>query len=319
MLPQDAQIDSSKTEKIPRHRSPNYPSMGLGTAVSKIETLYKGGAMNPLARVSVLKLLGFDKFHGEAGRVLSALKSFGLIEEDNDRIKLSQRAVDIAVRTQSDPKRKEALQKAATNPPIYHELLEQYGGKLPVDAALKPELIAVRRFNPNAVDGFLQDLRDTLEFAGITDSFVVEAPEEMPNGGKLPDAGNKPAIGDYVQWTSQGTDQFTEPPRVRAFSDDGAYAFVEGSNTGLPVRELSVVGPAEAKPTIGKPPTSKTPVQAPPTMRSYSWALSGDFNARLDLFGEAQTEEDIDALGDYVEITIKALKRSLKAKQQGSN
>lgn len=49
-------------------------------------------------------------------------------------------------------------------------------------------------------------------------------------------------------------------------------------------------------------------------MRSYSWALSGDFNARLDLFGDAQTEEDIDALADYVDITIKALKRSLKSK-----
>jgi hypothetical protein len=30
------------------------------------------------------------------------------------------------------------------------------------------------------------------------------------------------------------------------------------------------------------------------------------------LFGEARTEEDIDALADYVAITIKALKRSLK-------
>ncbi len=52
-----------------------------------------------------------------------------------------------------------------------------------------------------------------------------------------------------------------------------------------------------------------------PKMRSYSWALSGDFNAKLDLLGEARTEEDIDALADYVEITIKALKRSLKARQ----
>jgi cell division protein ZapA (FtsZ GTPase activity inhibitor) len=51
-------------------------------------------------------------------------------------------------------------------------------------------------------------------------------------------------------------------------------------------------------------------------MRSYSWALSGDFNAKMDLFGEAQTEEDIDALADYVDITIKALKRSLKARGQ---
>lgn len=50
-----------------------------------------------------------------------------------------------------------------------------------------------------------------------------------------------------------------------------------------------------------------------PKMRSYSWALSGDFNAKMELFGEAKTEEDIDALKEYVDITIKALKRSLKS------
>ena len=57
-------------------------------------------------------------------------------------------------------------------------------------------------------------------------------------------------------------------------------------------------------------------IHLPPKMRSYSWALSGDFNAKLELFGDAQTEEDIDALKDYVDITIKALKRSLKANTQ---
>jgi hypothetical protein len=54
-------------------------------------------------------------------------------------------------------------------------------------------------------------------------------------------------------------------------------------------------------------------------MRSYSWVSSGDFNARMELFGEAQTEEDIDALKDYVDITIKALKRSLKSKPGSEN
>jgi hypothetical protein len=48
-------------------------------------------------------------------------------------------------------------------------------------------------------------------------------------------------------------------------------------------------------------------------MRSYTWALSGDFSAKLDLFGEAQSMDDLDALIEYVEITVKALKRSLKA------
>ena len=56
-------------------------------------------------------------------------------------------------------------------------------------------------------------------------------------------------IGDEVQWTSQGTDQFAEPRKIKSISEDGKYAFVEGSDTGIPVAELSVteVKPAEAK------------------------------------------------------------------------
>ena len=46
------------------------------------------------------------------------------------------------------------------------------------------------------------------------------------------------AVGDDVQWTSQGADQFTEPRPVRALSPDGKWAFVEGSNTAVPVSEL---------------------------------------------------------------------------------
>jgi hypothetical protein len=46
--------------------------------------------------------------------------------------------------------------------------------------------------------------------------------------------------------------------------------------------------------------------------RSYAWALSGEFTAKLDLVGAPQSEEDLQALRDYVDITIKALARSLK-------
>jgi hypothetical protein len=81
-----------------------------------------------------------------------------------------------------------------------------------------------------------------------------------------------------------------------------------------------VAEPVQPSSDTGKPPGKperKTVV--PPTRRSYSCALSGDFNAKMDLFGEAKTEEDIDALADYVDITIKALKRSLKAREQDQN
>jgi predicted ABC-type ATPase len=52
------------------------------------------------------------------------------------------------------------------------------------------------------------------------------------------------AVGDEVQWTSAGADQFTEPRKVTWLSPDGQWATVEGSNTGVPAAELTKAAPA---------------------------------------------------------------------------
>ena len=71
------------------------------------------------------------------------------------------------------------------------------------------------------------------------------------NAGKEPVMEGDVKVGDKVQWTSQGTDQFTEPRKIKSISEDGQYAFVEGSDTGIPVKELSVTEftPKEVKVT----------------------------------------------------------------------
>lgn len=53
------------------------------------------------------------------------------------------------------------------------------------------------------------------------------------------------SIGDLVQWTSGGVDQFETPRRVRAVQrrDRKEWAFVEGTRTGIPLNELTVVTP----------------------------------------------------------------------------
>ena len=50
-----------------------------------------------------------------------------------------------------------------------------------------------------------------------------------------------PAIGDRIQWTINGTDRFTEPPAILGLSSDGRYCFVEGTKTGLPIDQITVV------------------------------------------------------------------------------
>ncbi len=47
--------------------------------------------------------------------------------------------------------------------------------------------------------------------------------------------------GDYVQWESNGILKMPVAMRLSRFSDDGNFAFIEGSNTGIPAEELIAV------------------------------------------------------------------------------
>jgi hypothetical protein len=75
-------------------------------------------------------------------------------------------------------------------------------------------------------------------------TFTDEAEHDGNGGGDA----YVPKVGDYVQWEPKGILQFVEPQRVVRISDDGAFAFVEDSNTGLPIRELVL----REKPTPAK-------------------------------------------------------------------
>jgi hypothetical protein len=47
-----------------------------------------------------------------------------------------------------------------------------------------------------------------------------------------------PKVGDWIQWEPGGVMQFKEPEQIARMSDDGAFAFIATSPTGMPVDEL---------------------------------------------------------------------------------
>jgi hypothetical protein len=63
------------------------------------------------------------------------------------------------------------------------------------------------------------------------------------------------------------------------------------------------------------PPTFQPPSSG--AAKAYSWALSGDVRANLQIEGEPEAD-DLDMLRDYVDITIKALKRKRPTEVQTS-
>jgi len=239
------QAQQKEVSKV-RHRSPNYPAVGLREAVERVGKLYaadgRAGAPPNLAAVHI----GFKAAHGQAMSVLAALKRFGLVTESSERIAPSQAAIEILNLPEKDARRLAALREAAIAPPIYRQLVDKHRATgLPKRDVLEAELVAYQKFNPTAVKGFVSDFLDTLEYAGIS---VEDAVDSNSDENYSP-----VKVGDFVQWVSQGMDQFRELKKVSGFSDDGKYAFLEGEKSGAPVGELEV-GDAPGKDAFTPPP-----------------------------------------------------------------
>lgn len=61
-------------------------------------------------------------------------------------------------------------------------------------------------------------------------------------------------VGDVIQWTSQGVDQFTTPLRVRAIDSTGEWVFVEAEKDGVPMNQVTVIEKRHEQAPLNNPP-----------------------------------------------------------------
>jgi hypothetical protein len=298
----DARIEDAVKKE--RHRSPNYPAVGLREAVDRAKKFYtadgKAGAPSKLAAVHI----GFSKPHGQAMSVLAALKRFGLIIDAGGRVVPTQRAIEILNLPESDPRRRIAISEAALSPPIYKELVEKHRKTgLPNRDVLEAELVAYKSFNPAAVKGFVSDLLDTLEYAGITVEDGVDSDrEESPTEVK---------VGDFVQWVSQGSERFHELKRVTELSDDGEFAFLAGENTGFPVDELEVgQPPLKPPPPVVKPPARPRQNEGGNDMRQDVFSLDDGGEVTIS-WPVPLTQDMVTDIKDWLKIVERKITRSI--------
>jgi len=175
--------------KKERHRSPNYPAVSLKEAVERVRKLWEADGKAGAPAAIAAKHIGFGSAHGQAMSVLSALKKFGLVTEANGRIIPTQHAMEIVNLPASDPRRETAIKEAALTPAIYRELIEQYQQTgLPADETLAAELTTYKAFNPNSVEGFVKDFKETLDFAGLNAEHALESDSMQTETRREPEA-----------------------------------------------------------------------------------------------------------------------------------
>jgi hypothetical protein len=101
---------------------------------------------------------------------------------------------------------------------------------------------------------------------------------------------------DLVQRTSGGVDQFETPRRVQSVHrrDGKEWAFVEGTNTGVPLSELTVVTPKSDAASRPSPTAPSDPIALPSMNNEREYLrgmLSRDTSYRLLVSGDIGPKE----------------------------
>jgi hypothetical protein len=161
-----------ETQKAPkgkgsRHRSPAYPAIALEEAIEKVGTLFQQDKRAYATPEAILSHLDYSSTGGKARRIVSAMRQYGLLDEEEGKYRVSDSAFKIINLSEASEERWGLIRAAATSPPIILRVIDAFGGELPSDATLKDYLITEEKFNPDSVDLFIRVLRETLAFAKI--------------------------------------------------------------------------------------------------------------------------------------------------------
>lgn len=171
-----ARTESARPEAS-RTRSPNYPAISLVEAINRAKLVYDREHTHKTSAEVVAVAIGYTGLNGTSRSMISALKKYGLLISEGDGLKVSSDAVDIFELPASDPLSMAARTTAAFRPPLFAELKETYGDRLPSDASLRHMLIK-KGFNPRMALEVIQIYKDTI--ASVEGGAEVK-PEPAPD------------------------------------------------------------------------------------------------------------------------------------------
>jgi hypothetical protein len=293
-----------------KHRSPAYPFISLSKAIERAKTFYDANKRHSAHVSAAIKTWGFADKSSGGQQTIGALKHYGLLVDesgsgDDRKVKLTALAFRILLDLVPDsPERATAIREAALTPKLFNELFQKWGVDLPGDDTIGTYLLRDKEFNSDAISIVIRVYKDTLEFAKLGE------PDTM--SGTVADKRDEAVkVGDYVQWTSQGMDRFETPVRVTGITDDGEFAQVEGSTTGLPMEQLQKVDPPSNQPPAPPvPPAPPAPPAPPKLMLGVAREVSSFTEGEAVLQWPAtMSPESVLELEDWLELVVKKMKR----------
>ena len=178
-LYREAGMQVAKLEKRKVHRSPSYPAFDLKTGIEKAKTVYESEKRTATTADVIAKHLGYSEANGPGGRAVSALRQYGLLEENAGKYRVSDLGYTLIHYDKDSSEWLASAAKAATNPTLFRELIAEYPEGLPSDATMRSELLK-RGFNPAAIPDVIARFRDSLTLAGGDSVPYTESVQDEP-------------------------------------------------------------------------------------------------------------------------------------------
>jgi hypothetical protein len=278
-----------------------FPFINLEKAVARAKQIYDADQRgNEMSVSTAFAIWGYSDKSSGGFQTISALKMYGLLEEGGaGKIKLTKHAMDY-FRDEREDHRAQRLQDFATNPPLLMELFNHWGTHVPSDTVARSYLKIDRGLNEQSSRSVLGIYKENIAFANVKGGGKVAEIKDGKGHHENPLVAAK--VGDYVQWKSQGVDQFKQPQKVTWVSDDGSHLRTHASMTGIPVNEVNVVPPPKPAQFATASSAATSSAQASSDAGDMSVLLSGkrlQISADVDAEGLAKLK---DILTKYEEI-----------------
>ena len=264
---------------MPKLPSTRFPFINLSKALERAKALYDADRAGKGLKMPVaFSALGYSSKSSGGFQTIAALRGYGLTDEeganDDRMVRLSQLARRY-FQTEIEDDQEMLRADFAMRPPLFKYLLEHWQFGTVADPVARTYLKTEIGLNEQSARSALSIYKDNLPYVSDKGSGKIlerDTEKEAESGTEEDPAFKVPLtppvaakIGDRVQWTSQGVDQFPVPRVITDVVRDperGWFVTVRGSNNEkgtLPMEEITVIEhstpitPTPAGPKVDNP------------------------------------------------------------------
>lgn len=153
--------------------SSRFPFISLEKALTKAQAMYNGDRSGKaMAVATAFELWGYSSKSSGGFQTISALKHYGLLEDEGSKedrkVKLTEAAKRYFLDEREDV-RASALAKFAIAPPLFNALwhIDRWSQGIPADTVARSHLKLERKLNDQSSRALLSILKENIEFAGL--------------------------------------------------------------------------------------------------------------------------------------------------------